>query len=487
MKHMKKHALVVTTAIALGSASLGLIARSDPSGTDWPMWGGTADRNMVSSMKGLPTSWDLKTKKNIKWVAELGSQAYGNPVVSNGVVLVGTNNESVKDPAVKGDKGVLMAFRESDGQFLWQSVHDKLAAGRANDWPFQGICSSPLVDNGVAYYVSNRGEVMAVDIQGFRDGKNNGPFTSEKQTRETDVDIIWRYDMMDELGVMQHNMANSSPAMYENLIYVSTSNGQDESHVNVPSPKSPAIIALDKTTGKLVWEDASPGEKILHGQWSSPAVGKIGDTVQVVIGQGDGWVRSFEAKTGKKLWEFDLNPKDSVWPKTRNEVISTPVIKDNIVYIANGQDPEHGEGVGHLYAIDPTKTGDITQSGRLWHYDKIRRSISTGALYNGILFYSDFSGFLHALDAKTGQPFWTHDMFAAIWGSPMVIDGKVYLGDEDGDVTVLNADRTLKVIAESNMGSSVYSTPVPANGALFIVNRNELFAISATGGSTGSK
>ena len=289
--------------------------------------------------------------------------------------------------------------------------------------------------------------------------------------------------MMDELGVFQHNMANSSPVSYENLIYVSTSNGQDESHVNVPSPKSPAIIALDKTTGKLVWEDASPGDKILHGQWSSPAVGKIGDTVQVVIGQGDGWVRGYEAKSGKKLWEFDLNPKDSVWPKTRNEVISTPIIYENVVYIANGQDPEHGEGVGHLYAIDPTKTGDITKSGQIWHYDKIRRSISTGAIYNGILFYSDFSGFLHALDVKTGKPFWTHDMFAAIWGSPIVIGGKVYLGDEDGDVTVLNADRTMKVVAESNMGSSVYSTPVPANGALFIVNRNQLFAISEDAGS----
>ena len=69
-------------------------------------------------------------------------------------------------------------------------------------------------------------------------------------------------------------------------------------------------------------------------------------------------------------------------------------------------------------------------------------------------------------------------MFAAIWGSPMVIDGKVYLGDEDGDVVVLAADRTMKVIAEINMGSSVYSTPVPANGTLFIVNRNQLFALA---------
>ena len=422
-------------------ATLALIARSDPSSGDWPMWGGTPDRNMVSNMKGLPTDLGREEQEERqvgggRWVRR-PTAIQSSP---NGVVLVGTNNEAVKDTNVKGDKGVLMAFKESDGSFLWQSVHDKLAAGRANDWPYQGVCSSPLVADGIAYYVSNRGELMAVDINGFRDGKNDGLVKDEKSQKETDVDIIWRCDMMDELGVMQHNMANSSPVMYENLIYISTSNGQDESHVNVPSPKAPAIIAVDKNTGKVVWEDNSVEDRILHGQWSSPAVGKVGDTVQVVIGQGDGWVRGYEAKTGKKLWEFDLNPKDSVWPKTRNEVISTPVIYENVVYIANGQDPEHGEGVGHLYAIDPTKRGDITQTGRIWHFGDIRRSISTGSIYNGILFYSDFSGFLHALDIKTGKPFWKHDMFAAIWGSPMVIDGKVYLGDEDGDVMVIAAD-----------------------------------------------
>jgi outer membrane protein assembly factor BamB len=468
----------LTVAVATLAAATTLVAKSDPPNGDWPMWGGTPDRNLVSSMKGLPTSWDVKTKKNVKWVAELGSQAYGNPVVAGGMVFVGTNNESPRDAKVQGDKGILMAFRESDGQFMWQAVHDKLAAGRANDWPFQGICSSPVVENGIVYYMSNRGELMAVDIDGFRDGSNDGLVKDEKNTRETDVDVIWRLDTMEELGVQQHNMANGSPVIYGDLIYVNTSNGQDESHVNVPSPKAPAIIAVDKKTGKVKWEDASPGEKILHGQWSSPAVGKVGDTLQVALGQGDGWVRGYDAVSGQKLWEFDLNPKDSVWPKTRNEVISTPVFHDGVVYIANGQDPEHGEGLGHLYAIDPTKRGDITESGRLWHFDKIRRSISTGAIYNGILFYSDFSGFLHAVDARTGKPIWTHDMFAAIWGSPMVIDGKVYLGDEDGDVTVLNADRTLKVIAESNMGSSVYSTPVPANGTLYIVNRNQLYALA---------
>src|SRR3954468_32017 len=126
---MKRTLLIFSVCLL---ASFCLLVASDPGGGDWPMWGGTPDRNMVSSMKGLPTTWDVKAKKNIKWVAELGSQAYGNPAVAGGMVYVGTNNESNKDPEVKGDKGVLMAFRESDGKFMWQAAPHKLAGGRAN-------------------------------------------------------------------------------------------------------------------------------------------------------------------------------------------------------------------------------------------------------------------------------------------------------------------------------------------------------------------
>lgn len=471
--------LLFTAGIALPAAGclLPTVHASDPGTTDWPMWGGTADRNMISNMKGLPTSWDVKEKKNVKWVAQLGSQTYGNAVVSGGMVFVGTNNEGLRDPKVTGDKGILMAFRESDGEFMWQMVHDKLAAGRVNDWPYQGVASSPMVEADRIYYVSNRAELVCLDTQGFRDKENDG-VKDEKLTGDFNGDVVWKFDMIEEVGSLPHNLANSSPVSYGDLIFVSTSNGQDESHVNVPSPKAPAIIAVNKKTGKLAWEDNSVNERILHGQWSSPTVGTVGGVVQVVHGQGDGWIRGYEAMTGKKLWEFDTNPKESVWPKTRNEIISTPVIYQDRVYLANGQDPEHGEGIGHMYCIDASKRGDITKTGLVWHYDKIRRSISTPAIKDGIVYQSDFSGFLHALDAKTGAVLWTHDLFAAVWGSPILIDGKLYLGDEDGDVIIMQEGKTKKVIAEINMGSSVYSTPVPANGALFITNRNQLFALA---------
>jgi len=469
-------------SLALSAAALLVVAQVASSGagkgvTEWSMWGGSPDRNMVSDATGLPTSWDVKTGRNIKWVAALGSQSYGNPVVGGGVVLVGTNNESVRDPKQPGDRGVLMAFRESDGEFLWQATYEKLSSGRANDWPFQGIASSPLIIGEVAYFMSNRAVLLAVDIRGFHDNENDGPYTGEKLTGKTDVDVIWELDTMEEVGNFPHNLANSSPVAWNDMLFVSTGNGQDESHVNVPSPRAPAIIAVDRNSGKVLWEDGSPGDKILHGQWSTPALGTIGGVMQVVHGQGDGWVRGYDAKSGQKLWEFDTNPKDSVWPKTRNELIATPVIHENVVYIANGQDPEHGEGVGHLYAIDGTKRGDITQTGRIWHYDKIRRSISTSSVKDGIVYNPDFSGFLHAVDAKTGQQIWVHDMFAAMWSSTMVADGKIYLGDEDGDVVIMQHGREKKLIAEMNMDSSVYSTVITANGVMYIMTRNNLYAI----------
>jgi outer membrane protein assembly factor BamB len=470
--------LCFLVAVALAATAPVFVAASDPGTGDWPMWGGTPDRNMVSNMKGLPGDWDIKTKKNIKWVASLGSQTYGNPVVAGGMVFVGTNNEGLRDPKQPGDRGVLMAFRESDGEFLWQHTHVKLESGRANDWPYQGVASSPLVEGNRLYYVSNRAILFCIDIEGFRDKENDGPFKDEKLTGMNDADVIWAFDMMEEVGSYPHNLANSSPVVHGDLVFVSTSNGQDESHVNIPSPRAPSIIAVNKQEGKLVWEDNSVEDRILHGQWSAPAVGTIGGVVQLVSAQGDGWIRSYEALTGKKLWEFDTNPKEAIWPKTRNELISTPVIVGDRVYIANGQDPEHGEGVGHFYAIDATKRGDITQSGRLWHFDKIRRSISTAAVADGLVYISDFSGFLYCLDANTGKEIWMHDLFAAVWGSPFVVDGKVYIGDEDGDVTVLAHGKGKKVLAEMNMGSSVYATVTPAHGTIFLNNRNQLFAIA---------
>ncbi|HIO79426.1 TPA: hypothetical protein EYG59_12670 [Candidatus Poribacteria bacterium] len=447
------------------------------------MWGFTPSRNLVSDETNLPTEWDPDTGKNIKWVTQLGSQTYAGPIIHGGKVFVGTNNQTIYNPKLTGDRGVIAAFNESDGQFLWQSTHTKLTAGRVNDWPQQGICSTPYIEGDRLYYISNRCQVVCVDTEGFLDGENDGPYTEEAETSKIDGDIIWVYDMMEELDVFPHNLATCSPVGAGALLFVETSNGVDEGHIHIPSPLAPSFIALKKETGELVWEDASPGQNILHGQWANPAYAVINQQPQVVFPGGDGVIYALEPETGELIWKFDCNPKGSVWELggrgTRNSIISTPVIHNNQVFIAVGQDPEHGEGVGHLWAIDATQKGDVTESAGIWHFGNkdYNRTMSTVAIQNGLLFTADLSGFVYCLNADTGQHYWTYDTFAAIWASTFVADGKVYIGDEDGDLAVLEASNEKKLLYEVNMGSAIYTTPVAKSGVLYIVSRNKLFAI----------
>ena len=469
--------------LMLGLIALLVVQISPVLAQDVGMFGNTPSRNMASDETGLPAEWEASTGANVLWSQPVGSQAYGGPVVGGGRVFVGTNNESRRDPDIEGDKGVAMAFDANTGDFLWQMVHDKLSAGRVNDWPLQGVCSSAYIEGDRIYYVSNQAHVVCLDANGFADGENDGPVTDEADTSEIAGDMIWSYDMIAELDVFPHNLATGSPLIAGNLLYTVTANGVDEGHVNVPSPFSPNFIALNKNTGELVWENAVVGENVLHGSWTNPAYAEINGRGQVVFPGGDGILYSLDASTGEIVWQFDCNPKDSEWALggrgTRNNILSTPVIYDDKVYIGVGQDPEHGEAPGHFWVIDATGAGDVTDTHVVWHRggEDFYRTMSTAAIQDGIVYISSLSGFVHALDAQTGEYFWTHDTFAAVWASAFAADGKVYIGDEDGDIAVLRAGKQLEVLGEYNMGAAVYSTPAVSDGVMYILTRNRLWAL----------
>ncbi len=508
-----------------------LLVALTSSAQDWPQWGGAHARNMYSPAKNLPDhfttdkSTEIKLKAgtddvdrsnllNLKWVAKLGSQSYGNVTVAGGKVFVGTNNESPRDPRHPGDRSILMCFDEATGNLLWQQVVPKLASGKVNDWEALGLLSSPSIEGDRLYVVSSRCEVLCLDVNGMANG-NDGPFKDEAKYVVKDViidkgkptehpatpiepgpkdgDIIWRYDMIDELGVFPHNASDCAPLIVGDTVYVVTSNGQDWTHSNIPSPNAPSLIALNKRTGELLGEDdAKIGPRIFHGLWSSPSAGTVNGRQLIFYGGGDGVCYAFDPKPVKegdssylkKVWWFDCNPperKKFKYPDAEgpSEINATPVFWKNRIYVAVGQDPEHGEGVGVLTCIDATKTGDITQTGKIWSYDKIHRSISTVSITpDGLLFVADFSGYLHCFDAETGKLYWTHDCKAHIWGSTLVADGKVYLGNEDGDLSVFAASKEKKLLSQINLGAPVYSTPVVANGVLYISSNTHLFAFS---------
>ncbi len=498
--------------------SLLLLALTTPLiANDWPMWGGTPDRNMVGTASKLPTEInpgeigddeqvDLTDSKNILWAVKLGSQTYGNTVVADGRVYVGTNNEVPRNAKQKGDRGVLMVFDEKTGKFLWQLIIPKLGAGKVSDWEYVGLCSSPDVVGDKAYIVTNRGEVVCLDTKGMSNG-NDGPFKDEAKFSTADpaapyevgpesADILWVYDMRKELGIFPHNVSSCSPLVVDGVVYTATSNGVDWSHTNIPAPLAPALVALDAEKGTLVGEEISGvSERVLHASWSSPAFGKLSGKNRIVWGGGDGFAYAFEPKPTfdkeedldvlKEVWSYDANPpeyrkKPDGEPikyatfKGPSEIIGTTVVYEDHVYAVTGQDPEHGDGIGILTCLD-------ANGQPVWTFKDIGRSISTCSIHDGLLYQAEYDGDLHCIDIKTGKQLWVHETQSRIWGSTLVADGKVFLPTEDGEVHILAAGREKKELGLYSFDAPIYSSPIVANDVLYIATMTHLYAIK-TGG-----
>jgi outer membrane protein assembly factor BamB len=482
---------------------------------DWPMWGHDPSRNMVCSQAGLPTSLDpgkakddgtidpATVSKNVKWVAKLGTQTYGNPVCAAGRVLVGTNNGWAHfREDLTGDYGVLACF-DTTGQPRWFLFSPKLAAGKVSDWEQVGLCSSPTIDGDRVYAVTNRCEVVCLDLNGMSNG-NDGPFKDEGKyiagpgnppvgVGDKDADIIWRFDLRDELGVFPHNMTSSSVLVVGDKLYVSTSNAVDWTGRRIPSPDAPALICLDKKTGKLLGQERSGiCRRIFLSNWSSPAFATIGGKPMVIFGAGDGFCYAFDPEpqadgTLREIWRCDCNPPGRrvsdakpvkhTSPQGPSEIIATPVVFKDRVYVAVGQEPEAGEGAGCLNCIDATKTGDVTTSGKIWMNDKVGRSISTVSIGGGLVYFAEFGGMIHCLDADTGQEYWNHDTESHIWGSTLLGDGKVYVGNESGTLTILAAGKQKKLIGTIDFKDPIYSTPIVAGGTMYLATSSNLYAI----------
>jgi len=443
---------------------------------DWPMWGGRPDRNMVSAGMDLPLTWKDKSG-SIRWVAELGTHAYGSPSIKAGRIFIGSNNGKPRNSAIQGDRGVLMCFSARDGGFLWQAVHEKLPTGDAEDWKEIGVCSTPCVVEDRVYYVSNRAEVACLDAEGFRDGENDGPMTSERLTGREDADFIWVLDMRRELGVSTYQASASSPLVVGDLVFVVTGQGADHESDRVKNPNAPSFIAVDRRTGEVAWKDASPGEKIFLGQWGSPAYGIVNGTPQVAFPGGDGWLYAFEPATGKPLWKF--NCKSHEEKPSPDHLIATPVYAGDRVLVSIGRDTEHA-GAGCLRAIDARGRGDVTRTAEVWRLanDDFGSSISDATVHGGLVYAIEIDGFLNCVELETGRRLWRHDLQAAVWGSPLVADGRIYVQTGDGDVVVFAVGREPTVLAKNSLPHTSHGTPVAAGGVLYVVGDSRLYAIS---------
>jgi outer membrane protein assembly factor BamB/HEAT repeat protein len=436
-----------------------------------------------------PVDWDTSTGRNIAWSIELGHETFGRPVVAGDAVYVGTDNARHLNPAIQEEAGVLMAIDAKDGTFLWQDVATRVERG-LREFLLPSTTSAPYVEGDRLYYVTAECQLRSLDTQGFRDGETDGPYRDEVFKDNTAADMVWELDICGRLGVFPHEATNSDVLPVGDLLMVSTSNGQNEGHTRVPSPRAPSLIAVDKRSGEVVWRAIGAGGQVLHGQWSSPVAANVNGRIQVLFGGGDGWLRSYDAASGHEVWRFDGNPKDARFlprPRvfSRGAIIASPVFDDGRVFIAMGQSPGHGNGPSLIHAISPNGQGDVTESRLLWTSRDVGRVVGTPIAKDGLLYVGDLGGTIHCLDAATGAHIWKHETNEAIWGSLLLAGDRLYAGNVVGSMTVLRAGRQKQVLAQIEMDAPIYSPPAVIGDALYLATANRLYLIAKTGTGTG--
>ena len=512
-----------TGLLALALATLCVVPWHTPA-KDWPQWGGTDGKNMVSQEMGLPDSFvpgekdsetgriKIETAKNVKWGLKLCQAIYSTPAVAAGKIFIGGRQPG---------QGLMMCLDEKTGKLLWQwqgparkvPEHiDGFLIGIGPNPEALGVCSSPIVDGERVYFMAHNFVLVCLDINGQPPGPQAGR-----------ARVLWEFDLCDKFGVFPCDAANGSPVIDGDLLYVQTSNGVDrnmepakELRRKVPAPQAPNLIVLDKRTGRLVATDDAPiASRLLHGQWSSPSLGTVAGRKLVFYGGGDGFCYAFAALPsvpdkpvkletawfcdcvppeykatgdldpvsyyvlGDKRRKGTVNKNDGAFVGV-SEIIATPVLCQNRVYVAIGRDPEHGRGRGALLCIDAAQTGDITQTGKLWSYQGLDRTLSTVSIAGGLLYVSDVAGRLHCLDAGNGRCYWVHEANAQTWASTLVADGKVYMPTSK-NLFVLAAAREKNILRQINLGAPIFASPVAANGTLYLASRNGwLWAVSQT-------
>ncbi len=502
---------------------------------DQPQWGEAWSRNMISTERGLPESFDPKTGRNLKWTAKLGTQTHSTPIIAGGRVYIGTNNGEPRDPKHQGDRGVFLCLDEETGRLRWQLVVPKRDEDAYMDWPNMGMSSTATVEDDRVYLVDNRGAVLCLDANGLANG-NDGPFRDEAaymtppstngtprqvigaetrpeplrppadgkqlQPGPLDADILWKFDLVADAGIWPHDAAHSSILIHGNYIYLNTANGVDNTHKRIRAPDAPSLIVLDKHTGRLVArDDEHLAPEVFHNTWAAPSLAKVDGRPLIFFCGGNGVVYAFEpvarslrgneaatlpvAKL-KKVFQFDFDPNA---PKTNvhryssnrrespSNIYGMPVFDRDHLYVAGGGDLWWGKNEAWLKCIDATKTGDITTNGCVWSYPLAKHVMSTPAVMDDLVFIADCGRTFHCVDAKSGQPLWTHEIKGEAWASPLVADGKVYLGTRSGSFYVFAASREKKVLAELELGNPISATATTANGVLYVATMRDLYAV----------
>lgn len=379
----------------------------------WPRFRGPSGQGDADQTT-LPTVWD-KDGRNILWRTNV-------PGVGNSSPIIWDDHLFLTSADAKGAERFVHCFSRETGALRWS----RRAPTRPPEpiWPKNGYASSTPVTDGerVIAFLGTCG-LVCYDF----DGK-----------------LQWHHDVT----IKTTHGSGSSPLLYKNLVILVQDQNQTSS----------IFLALDKTTGKKVWE----GNRARGTTWTTPTIVRVGDHDELIVA-GNETVRGYEPASGKELWSLK---------GPTQEVVPAVVVGKELVYSASGRN-------GPTLALRPGGSGDVTSTHLVWRAVRGGPHVPSPAYVRGRLYTASDTGILSCHDAVTGKLIFQeriNDRFAA---SPIVAGDLLYFSSETGITYVLRAGESLDVIARNDLGAPILASPAVVDGRIYIRTEKELVCIGS--------
>lgn len=415
----------------------------------------------------------------LNWSTEIGDSA-GPVQVGRSLVFVGTNASRSRGP----DQGLMEVLNLADGTRVGNVEHHRLPH-RENDLPGQAIRSRAVVtDDGHAYYVSNRGELVSLNISDTKDLKSR-----------------WQFDMIGELGVHKRDASDignpvCSPAVFEDSIFSMTGHSRAIGPSGLPSltREAPSMVALHRISGKVEWTGTIPTENVLIGQWGSPLVTSTMGQTTVIFPGGDGSLYGFAAKTGKLLWSIDCNSDNRTpWTSTargsRCFFDSKPIVMNGILYIGMSQGTEGAPTVAPpVVAVDLHSLSGADQPAVLWRYEDPKLGAVCGELSAASphIWGVTQTGALIMLDGSTGQQIarFKFGTSGALFSSPVILE-KHILVNSDEELLVLSRETPLRCLFRYRFLETLENSPHVSGSKVLVTTRGHVWCLDLKSLLTG--
>jgi len=368
---------------------------------DWPWWRGPNLDGSVVSDKDVILPWD--SQRDVRWMADLPGRGHGSPTVAGEMIFLATCDES------QGSQSVIALDRQT-GQQRWNTVVHASGAMLKN--PKSSGASSTVATDGERLFINfaTGGKVIltALSLEG---------------------DILWQHTVCD---YQIHQGYGASPALYEDIVYaVADTKGGG------------AIVALDRVTGKLLWQQSRPSDP----NYPSPIVLKIAGKAQLIL-TGCDTVTSYEPKTGEILWEVSGATTECV----------TTTVTDGLHVYSSGGYPKN-----HLAAIRADGSRQV-----VWENGE-RVYVPSMLIHQGFLYTVLDAGTVACWNSATGEMMWKGRLGGDMSSSPVLVGNKIYAINERAEGFVIEANpRELKVLGKCSIGDEMFASPVVCDGRIYL-------------------